>query len=244
MLFAISVRAQANQVAKNLSTLDRKQIPFAASQAVNMLARQVVKDLQAAMQKDFDRPTPYTLKGFYAHGGTKKTMTAQVLAREHAGKGTPAWKYLTPEAFGGSRRMKRFERALGAKFGTEFTVPGKGASLDRFGNISEADINKLLSALKAFPESGYLANRSARSAWRKGRQRQDYFIAHSREDGRLLGVYRIVSSGHVVPVLIFSHRAPHYRVRLPYDKVAKASVEGHQKEFFDQALAHALATSH
>lgn len=236
-----------------LDAMGRKQVPFAGSLAVNRLARQAVLDLQTEMSKVFDRPTPFTLGGFFWTKASKRDPSAEIRAKDFAGKGTPAWKYLTPEVFGGSRRMKRFERALQARFGSGFTVPGAGAPLDQFGNISEGDINKLLSALGAFAEGGYRANRGALTARQKrGRKKNgfadayvkpQFFVAHARADGALLGIYRVVSRGHVEPVLIFPKRAPNYRKRLPYREAVEASFKKNEQAFFAEALDEALRTA-
>jgi hypothetical protein len=241
MLFVLSVKSTAAEVGARLDTLDRKQIPFASSLAVNALARQALFEIQRAMQASFDRPTPYTLRGFKWTKATKSSPEAMIEARDFAGKGTPAWKYLTPEVFGGTRRMKRFERALEAKAGSGFTVPGRGAQLNAYGNMGE--INKILSALGAFAENGYVANRTRRSRQRQGRRAGNYFIAHSHDGGALLGVYKVVGSGHVEPVLIFTRRAPSYAKRLPYRETAEASFKRNARAYFDVALAQAIATA-
>lgn len=242
MLFALSVSADAARAEARLDALQRRQIPYAASLAVNHLARQAVDDLKAEMARVFDRPTPYTLNAFYWTKATKRDATAEIRAKDFAGKGTPGWKYLAPEVFGGSRRMKRFERALEAKFGSAFAVPGCGAALNQYGNISQGEINKLLSALGAFAETGYLANRRARARGRARRQ-QTYFLAHSKNDGTPLGIYRVVSSGHVEPVLIFPRRPPSYAKRLPYREAVEASFKKNELAFFDDALRTALDTA-
>lgn len=239
MLFALSVSSDMARAQATLTRLDRKQIPFAGSQAVNRLARQAIDDLKTEMKTVFDRPTPFTLNAFMWTKANRRDPSAEIRARDFAGKGTPGWKYLTPEVFGGSRRMKRFERALEAKFGAGFTVPGSGAALNQYGNISQADINKILSALGAFPETGYLANRRAKGA-RRGQG--TYFLAHGR-DGQLLGIYKVVGSGQVEPVLIFPKRAPSYRKRFPYQETVADSFAKHREQFFSEALAAAIATS-
>jgi hypothetical protein len=241
----ISVDSNVEELKRKLTRIEREQLPFARSQAVNRLARQAVADIQDEMKKVFSGPTPYTLRGFYARGGTKSDPSAEILARENAGKGgTPAWKYLTPEAFGGTRAMKRFERALEAHFGGGFTVPGRGAMLNTYGNMTQGQIEKILSALGAAESrAGYSANRTARSARRKGKKIETFFVAHTRDDGRLLGIYRVVGPGHVEPVLVFTRHAPSYRPRLPYDETVAKSVKEHTAQFFGDAMQQALSTA-
>ena len=240
---AIVVKSDLERLSRDFGQLGREQLPFAYSQTINRLARQAVADLRAEMEKVFDRPTPWALNAFYARLGTKKKPIAEIRTREFAGKGTPAWKYLTPEVFGGARRMKRFERALSAKFQTGMTVPGSGASLDQYGNISEADINRILSALGAFAENGYLANRARKPRGARARRQQTFFLAHTRKDGTPLGIYKVVSAGHVEPVLIFPRRAPSYRIRFRYAQVIDASVKAHLDLFAREELQKAIDTA-
>lgn len=242
MLVALSVSSDMVRAMARLDAASRGQIPYAGSLAVNALARQAIADLKAEMQRVFDRPTPWTLNAFYWTKATKREPTAEIRARDFAGKGTPAWKYLTPEAFGGERRMKRFERALEAKLGSGFAVPGRGAVLNQYGNIGQGEIVRLLSALGAFAETGYIANRRARGAGR-GRRQGTYFVAHARDGGEILGIYKVVSSGHVEPVLIFPRRAPSYRKRFPYRETAEASFAKHHEQAFAAALQTALETA-
>lgn len=242
MLVALSVSSDMARAMSRLDSVGRGQIPYAGSVAVNRLAKQAIVDLKAEMQRAFDRPTSWTLNAFYWTKATKRAPTAEIRAKDFAGKGTPAWKYLTPEVFGGTRRMKRFERALEAKLGTGQSVPGEGATLNQYGNLSEATVNKILSALGAFRENGYLANRRARGSGR-GRRQETFFLGHAGRNG-MMGIYRVVSSGHVEPVLIFPARAPNYRKRLPYRETVEGSFKKNEAAFFEQALKDAIATAH
>lgn len=249
-LLVISVETNAESV-RRLTARQQRQIPFATSQTVNRLARQAVSDLQSEMKDVFKNPTDYTLKAFYAHGGTKNNPGAEILARPGRLKDTPGWKYLTPEVFGGTRNMKRFERTLQAHFGSGQSVPGRGAPLNAFGNISQGFIEKLLSALGAAENrAGYSANRRNLSKRQRAAlgadgnyRRAQFFLAHSKSDGSLLGIYQIVGSGHVEPVLIFPHRVPTYRKRLPYAETIKESVAKHAGQFLGQELEKAIASA-
>ena len=234
--FTISIREDFARLSHKMAVLARDQIPFAASQAANRLARIALSDLQAHMRKVFDRPTPFTLRGFYARLGTKRDPHGEILAREFAGKGTPASKYLQAEALGGDRRLKRFEAALGYQTGEAlFTIPGRGAKLNSHGNMTQGQINKVMAALGA-------GSATSRTPGRTGRG-DTYFLAHSKKDGSLLGVYRVVSTGHVEPVLIFTKRAPQYRVRFRFDDVIMGSVRKNSPQVFDEELAKAIKTA-
>lgn len=249
-LVAFSIASNARKFEATLDRVAKKNLPFAASQATNRLARQVITDEQEEMARVFDRPVPYTLKAFAWKKATKRSMSAEIFAREFSGKGTPGWKYLTPETFGGTRRMKRFERALQAKFGTGFSTPGRGASLNQYGNISSGDVTRILSALGAFGESGYRANRKGLSPRQRGARgeggqyrKAQYFIGDVGHDGTMKAIYQIVGSGQVVPVVVFPTKRPTYRARLPYRQVAARSIARNADRFLSEEVAHAVATS-
>lgn len=243
-LFIFSIAGNERALSRQLSALENEQLPFAARKTANRLAVQGIADLKAKEPEVFDRPTPYAQNAWrYKQATGRSDPTAQILAKDFGGKGTPAWKFLDPEVFGGERRMKRFELALAGKFGTGFAVPGRGTTLDRYGNMSRGDVVKMLSALGAFGEQGYMANRTAHSKARSGRRQQTYFLAHSKEDGTPLGIYRVVSAGKVEPVLIFTHRAPNYSKRFPYAATAEQTVERNATTFLSEELGKALATA-
>jgi hypothetical protein len=244
-LLVLTLQSNARALERKLDALARRQIPFAASQAMNRLARQIVQiDLPDAMKKAFDRPTPWVLRAFAWRKSTARSLTAEIFARDFAGKGNPAWKTLDAETFGGTRRMKRFERALASVGGGHYALPGRGAKLNRYGNISQGDIEKILSALGGAENgAGYQANRTAKSARRHARRQQHYFLAHSRDDGRPIAIYRVVGAGKVEPVIVFSPKAPAYEKRFPYHETAERSFKQHRDVFLSEELAKAIATA-
>src|ERR1051325_4706485 len=109
-----------------------KQFPFATALALTRTAKDAQPAVRARMQKDFDRPTPFTLNSTYITPAKKTdpVPTADVYFKNEASKGTPAAKYIAPEVFGGQRGQKRFEHALraaGILPQGMVTVPGAGA---------------------------------------------------------------------------------------------------------------------
>jgi len=59
-----SIKADFDKLGSRLTDIDKKQLPFATSQALNSLARHAVADLRTNMQSVFDRPNPFTLRAF------------------------------------------------------------------------------------------------------------------------------------------------------------------------------------
>lgn len=247
MSVRIDVRSDIGELISKLRNVQREQLPFAIAKAVTGTAQVVKKALNTEMLYAFDRPTPYTLGSLYMSPATKAIPVAKVWLKDDAGKGTPAAKFLLAEITGGGRRYKRFENALIARgllpHGM-FAMPGSAAKIDAFGNMERGQLMQILSAVGAAEmRAGYQANRTARSAKRKGRNLAEYFVGHP--GGKALGIWQRVGFAHgsaVKPVAIFT-RAPVYRVRYRFQEIAAQVVSEEFASQFNMAYAQAIATA-
>lgn len=159
-----------------------EQIPYATRLAVNETAKKIQTALKIEARFAFDRPTAFTVNAPMVRFAKRGEIEAEVFLRNEATKGTPPVKYLEPEVEGGGRRVKRFERALRARgiMGpSEFAMPGAGARLNQYGNISAGQVVQILSQTQAFSEVGFKANQTARSADRAGAKRPKYFATRA-----------------------------------------------------------------
>lgn len=221
---------------------------FAGAVALTRTGKAVIAAEQHEMRDSFDRPTPYTLNSLKLTPATPDRLEAMVAPKDGNG-GTPAWKYLAPAILGGARRMKRFEVRLGRGGVSDnaFVVPGRGATLDAYGNLSRGQITQVLSRLRLLDAFG--ANVSAKTIRRLGKRKllvnrgnhvqlSDYFVArqHGNPNGRPIAVYRLLSKGKVVPVLVFTNRAPSYEVAFDYFYAAELAAG----QAFDQELSRAI----
>ncbi|MGZ6477673.1 MAG: hypothetical protein ACXWQE_00145 [Bdellovibrionales bacterium] len=131
------------------------------SDASNETGFYVLNKYKQQMPNYIDRPTPFTLNSMFVKKSKPTTLDTSVQWKDWTGSGSiPAGKYLTPEAFGGQRRQKRFERALQAKGlipAGWVAVPTKDAPKDSYGNVPGGYITKILSYLGASPD--YQQNR-------------------------------------------------------------------------------------
>jgi hypothetical protein len=244
-MFTISAKDNIAELTKDLG-LWRDQIPFAASLALNNTARSAKSDLVGEMQKVFDRPTPYTLNSIFIKPSSKTDLKVVIWLKDDTFKGTPASRYLAPQIFGGERSLKRFERALsfrGLLPQGMIVVPGKGAQLDQYGNISRGQIVQILSSLRAFGGQGYAANRTARSIKRAGR-RAEYFVGRPGR-GLPLGVWQRMSfamGSAVRPVLMFVKPKP-YMPRFEFFPIAERAFKREFDGQFVIAMNYAIATA-
>lgn len=206
-----------------LTQLGATDIPFAIAIALTKTAKEVQAAEISEMGRVFNRPTPFALRGTFLKPATPQRQEARVwLKDDPLGVGTPAAKFLGPQIFGGERGHKRFEKALihyRIMPADMYAVPGERARLDQYGNLSRGQIVQILSALGAAERvSGYLANRTARSAKRKGKALIDYFVGRPGNGDGPMGIWQRVGEG-ARPVVIFVKR-PVYRPRFRWFEVA------------------------
>jgi hypothetical protein len=145
----VSIGINSAEAIAAVEDLRKRQVPFAASNALNTVALQARDRLRASLPGTFDRPTPFTLGGWYVQRSTKKTLTAFVQDKAFATKGTPAGKYLSHHISGTQRPLKRAERLLAEQAKIikpgSFLVPIDGAPFDAYGNFQRSHMLKILS---------------------------------------------------------------------------------------------------
>lgn len=115
---AISVRKQIKQFQKSIDHYARDQVPFAASLAINDIARQIVAGEKDQIRKTFGPVTPFTLNGFRIKFAKKNDLNAAIsLMPIQAG-------YLDPYE-GGGKQVPHISAML---------TP-KNIGLNQYGNI-------------------------------------------------------------------------------------------------------------
>lgn len=193
-------------------------VGFAKVVALTRTARATAAFLGEETGRVFDRPTPFTRNAFWWRPATPDRSAFDVGVKDFAGKGVAAAKYLRAEIFGGARRMKRSEIALGRLGrGQGFWVPGPGIKLDAYGNVPGALLRRIISDVKADSEVGYLANRTGRSRARNRNYRAERYFVPSPSSPLHPGVWveRPRGSRKIMPALLFVG-APHYRKRFDF----------------------------
>jgi len=245
----IRVRSDLSQ---QLATLERhfhQQIPFAASRAINLTAKDVQGDLRKEMERVFDRPTRWTLNSLFMKPATKANLHAKVWIKDQFFYNGRGESHLHPHIFGGARGVKRLEQHLhrrGLLPGGLSVVPGSAAHLDSHGNMGRGQVQRVLSALQAHHDPAQ--NRPARGAAspRRGRRgpRAEYFVGRPGNRSPL-GVWQRVTfamGSAVKPILIFVRR-PHYRTRYRFYEVAQATIQRSLAVNARRAIAEAVATA-
>jgi len=242
----------------------RRQVPYATAVALTRTARKIADAIGVQIKTVFDRPTPYTQSAVRVTSATRQSLVARVDFKEAAGKGISADKFLQPQVFGGPRRMKRSERALGrAGLPTHsFLVPGAGAEMDAYGNMSRGQLVRVMSYLQTFGEQGYRANSTEKSRARlakRGKTAEGYktingvvyftsrgkgTMAGNRQQTLPAGVWMKTGiHGFKVKPVLLAIDQPTYQPRLPFYETAE---QVHGENFdaeYTTALDVAMATA-
>jgi len=236
-MFSMSVTSNISEALRNFNG-KRVNIPLATAKALTFTAEAGQASGKKEMLQVFDRPTPFTLNSLYLKAATPITLTTRVWFRDLRFKA----HYLVPQVEGGDRPLKRFEKYLQSRgllpVGM-YAVPGERADLDAYGNMSRGQLVKILSALQALPEVGYLANRSAAAAARRAKSKRpraltNYFVGRPKA-GEPIGVWERIGKTGLRPILIFV-KAPRYKKRFNFYGVASDVSKREFPLHFDRAL--------
>lgn len=190
--------------------------------AIAIAATRTIADVRRAVRREmetvFDRPSRYTLNAFWIDPATPDNPTATLEQRAFGGGRVREW--LHPQSQGGPRGSKAFENALagamGLPQGTKF-VPGPGARLDRYGNLSGGQLAQILADLKAYRDSA----RNMTAASRKRTRRARHFVMRDA-DGRPLFI-ALRAAGKLTAVLAVITGGITYTRRFAFEVVARGT---------------------
>ncbi|MFS2103577.1 hypothetical protein [Ralstonia sp. Ralssp135] len=129
----ISVRFDVKALNKQLDALSSKQLPFAAAQAINVVAKKLQAAEQENMRKVLDKPTPFTLSSVSVKLANKTSQTAMVFVKDIAAA------YLLPYEEGGQNKLN--SRAL---------IKPVGQKVNQYGNLPRATVKRLASKTNVF----------------------------------------------------------------------------------------------
>ncbi len=115
----VSVKSNIKEITKFTTNVQKKQIPFATSVAINNTLFDLKKEMAKQMDKKLDRPTPFTKRGFFINKAKKNLLIGVLLMKDIVAN------YMQYQIEGGTRST-----------GKQIPVPYKpNARLNKFGNI-------------------------------------------------------------------------------------------------------------
>lgn len=264
-MIVLDVQADVSAATAFLTDLERQQIPFATSRALNTVAFNAMRAGRDYLRANIDRPTPFTTSSWYVRRkATKTSLTAVVgwsdyVSQKRIGEGgqfAGAEYYLSQHWTGGGRKLKAFERQLqrsGLMPAGMQAVPGQAAEelsmMDKYGNIKGSVLVAILSAVGSFDEIGYSANATVRQSRRLGKSRaaaKRIYWAGKPGKNTPNGIWMLddkhSARGRLRPVIVFV-RPGNYRKRLDIEAVSRDVQRRGFREAFEVELAHAIRTA-
>lgn len=133
-MITVSVKTNVDKAMRSLAGELKRQIPFAVAKGLTQTAKDVQRAETEAINKDFDRPTPFTQRAVGIAPATKLSQAARVFLKDIQAQ------YLGIQVEGGTRLPKR--RAL--------VLPGSGLKLNQYGNIPRGRVKALLARKDVF----------------------------------------------------------------------------------------------
>lgn len=196
----------------NLRQLSERQIKWAAKDALDKTAGDVLVDIHARMDAVFDRPTPFTKRAFVI----QKAHTERLEAVIHERPRNADRDYLKVQEGGGPRPSTGLETVLRSRLAYDGTItavtPAPFAKLNAYGNWDAGERNKVMSGLKAQRDAWTNTTPSSR---KRKRRKVGFFVP--RSDSRLpAGVWMREQDGTIYQILRFTLSMPQYQPRLGF----------------------------
>ena len=227
----LDVKVDTRGVMQRLDRLQRDQLPFALSRAMNDVAEKIRAATPAILERDLDRPTRFTTdpRGMFVERATKSRLQTTVGFRPLQSA------YLKYQVEGGLRAPKR--RAL--------RLP-TAQPLDQFGNLPARTISTLIAKSKAKTARGQRLS-AKQSARLRVSQKVTIFYGDPG-DGRPAGLYQRVplpgsGDNRLIPLIVFPQQVARYEKRLRWLEDARAIAQRELGPAFSRRLREAVGTA-
>lgn len=204
---------------QRLDNVAIRQAPFAIAKAMTATVRQAKTAEEAHILAVFDKPTPFTQRAVAFSGATKNNLTASVFVKDIQAK------YLAPEADGGPRQFKSFEQQFAGGGTPEVALPGRGITLNQYGNITKAKIKAIARNLNTSGDA------------------KRFFSGKPKGHDLPPGIYaRTNNNKQIVPLLVFASEAV-YQKRFKFSEVGTATITAEFEANMVKAWADAVRTA-
>lgn len=216
----LTIKVDTRAIAREISSLARKQIPFAISQAINSTAQKVIAAETDALSETFDTPRAFTKSAFTmasSFGGkyaTKRDPTAVIVAKPIQAA------YLAPSEFNETQSLGQ-----GRRIRTPVDIK-TGAG----GNIAKGAIAQLLAEPDVFLGVVHGVN----GLWQRP--------SSPRPKGAPRRRIKSNTTGRLKLLVAFT-RPVHVKTQLGYLERARSVFEADWSREFDAALSKAIATA-
>lgn len=245
-MLGVKITSNVKDVIRALEK-QQKQVRFATAVALTRTAQIAKREVEGEMRTKFDRPTPYTLRSVFIKPASAKSpvLEASAFIKDRAiggGQQLSTAELLQHQFAGGKRAEKRSEwRFIQAGLMSlgEFLVPGKGAKLDRYGNMSRGQLQQIMSQVRVGVDPYAYASKSRRSL-RNQAKAGKYFWSYGDHLPR--GVWLRVGLRGVLPVLLVV-KTPKYTKRIDLEKIRQKVMTRDFPRELEKALDYAFRTA-
>ena len=204
---------------QRIQSLTQQQAPFAIAKGMSKTVREAKVAEDAHILSAFDKPTPFTKRAVAFTQATKTNLKATVLVKDAQAK------YLQAEVFGGPRQFKSFEQQFAVGGQTRVVVPGAGAPLNQYGNLTKAKIKQI-----------------ARDMNTAGKAKR-FFVGKPKGHALPAGVYtRTNNNQHITPLLVFATAAV-YQKRFKFSEIANETINARYHANLVDAWGDAMRTA-
>ncbi|WP_248447259.1 hypothetical protein [Sinorhizobium meliloti] len=233
---------------RSLTDIERKQLPYAIMLTLNETAKGGRLEVQREINQVFDRPTAYAKRGVvYDRASRQNLRAAVVVTGDRTKGGLPATAFLGPQIEGGMRTHKAFERQLvdrGLMPRNLVAVPAKRAPLDRYGNMTQGFLNRVMADLQIdYRGAGATRTRSSSSIKRNKNYKNARLFVPKQPSHLYPGVYqRDPATNAIHPVILFVPQVS-YRIRLRLREVVERYVVANVHDHFAVAFQRSVRTA-
>ena len=126
-MVGINVSADVKKAKKQLSRIQKKQIPFALSRAINDSLEDAERAEKGAIRNYIDRPTPWAMRGFKVNRSHKTRLRGSLEIQPSQ------WSYLKYQIEGGTSR----------RAGKPHAIPS-GVATNKYGGMTRNKVRTLL----------------------------------------------------------------------------------------------------
>lgn len=246
---------------KELSALEKKQLPFATRLTVNKLAENAKRHMEIKQLPTLDRPTRYALNMMRVEYAGRGDLTSALKVKDKAlvtKRGMVGPDEVLGHLFtGGQRRGKGFEGLMqraGILPKGMYAVPGEGVTLDAHGNMPKGLIVQLLAYFNAFQGGiGNMSDKNRAAFERRATKKQfkgasstKFFLVRVGDKSRLHpGIWARVGFSvgkSIKPILMFVDKAT-YKQYFDLPAIVDMIIERDSEFEFGKAFEFALATA-
>ena len=206
----------------------QKQLPFATSVAINNVAFDARKAINAGTKGAFHVPVKFTQTAFLVQKSKKRSLAAFVYAQDKAGKDRA--RYLRFGIQGGSRPQKGMDAYFANAVPNDGTIPAGAyfmptslVKTNASGNVTQATLRRISKGISGDPRGGF-------------------FVGTPRGGGRPPGIYRR-SREQLFPYFIATTSRPGYTGRFDIEAIGAKVIERRFGIHFNAALSKAPSTA-